>query len=159
MAETAERITLLLFPINTVHTKFAPDSISPGIRIREKRLFVDIERTGEGHQRQSTRENPIVVHGAAYAQPFRGGFYGSIGKKLRMSRLPQAITRPIINTIKGGSVMFIYANNQDYMAQSSILKGLQQTKLLTRNPIPPSTAIESCLYNIRSRLLRIETSA
>lgn len=82
------------------------------------------------------RERAIVVHGAAYANPSVAASAGRLGRSFGCPALPQAITKPIINTIKGGSVMFIYANNQDYMAQSSILKGLQQTGLLTRNQFP-----------------------
>lgn len=78
------------------------------------------------------RERAIVVHGAAYANPSVADSTGRLGRSFGCPALPQALTKPIINTIKEGSVLFIYANNQNYMAQSSILKGLQQTGLLTQ---------------------------
>ena len=53
----------------------------------------------------------IVVHGAP----------GRLGRSLGCPALPTKLARPIINTIKDGSVMFIYANNPHYLAQSNIL--------------------------------------
>lgn len=67
------------------------------------------------------RERAIVMHGAAYANPAVIASAGRLGRSLGCPALPQAVTKPIINTIKGGSVLFIYANNQDYMAKTSIL--------------------------------------
>ena len=37
--------------------------------------------------------------------------------------VPQKLTRPIIDAIKGGSVMYIYAETPDYLAHSSVLSG------------------------------------
>ena len=67
------------------------------------------------------RERAIVMHGAAYANPSVVASGGRLGRSLGCPALPQAVTKPIINTIKGGSVLFIYANNQDSMAKTSIL--------------------------------------
>ncbi|MCD7923797.1 murein L,D-transpeptidase catalytic domain family protein [Phocaeicola sp.] len=76
------------------------------------------------------RERAIVVHGAAYANPSvcRSG---RLGRSFGCPALPQNLTKPIINTIKGGSVLFIYANNKEYMAKSSILPGQQPQELLS----------------------------
>lgn len=67
------------------------------------------------------RERAIVVHGAAYANPSVIASGGRLGRSLGCPALPQTVAKPIINAIKGGSVLFIYANNQDYMAKTSIL--------------------------------------
>ena len=67
------------------------------------------------------KERAIVVHGAAYANPSVTAS-GRLGRSFGCPALPQALTKPIINTIKDGSVMFIYANNASYLAQSSFLK-------------------------------------
>ena len=61
-----------------------------------------------------TRERAIVVHGAAYANPSVCKS-GRLGRSFGCTALPQALTNPIINTIKGGSVLFIYANNKEYI--------------------------------------------
>ena len=68
------------------------------------------------------RQRAIVVHGAAYANPsvIRGG--GRLGRSLGCPALPQELARPIIDAIKGGSVMYIYAEKDDYLAKSSILE-------------------------------------
>ena len=54
-----------------------------------------------------------------------------MGRSFGCPALPQALTKPIINTIKGGSVLFIYANNKEYMAKSSILPNQTSQELFT----------------------------
>ncbi len=66
------------------------------------------------------RSRAIVVHGADYANP-EVAKSGRLGRSFGCPALPRALTRPIIDAIKGGSVLFIYAEKQDYLAQSSIL--------------------------------------
>lgn len=68
------------------------------------------------------KQRAIVVHGAAYANPSITASAGRLGRSLGCPALPVQLAKPIINTIKNGSVMFIYANNKDYLAQSSIIK-------------------------------------
>ena len=67
------------------------------------------------------RRRAIVMHGAAYANPsvIRQG--GRLGRSFGCPAVPQKLCRPIIDAIKGGSVMYIYASKPDYLAQSSIL--------------------------------------
>lgn len=73
------------------------------------------------------KERAIVMHGAAYANPSTIAS-GRLGRSLGCPALPQAVTKPIIDTIKKGSVLFIYANNKEYMAESTILKQLYQSQ-------------------------------
>ena len=68
------------------------------------------------------RERAIVMHGAAYANPSVVSKGGRLGRSFGCPAVPQALTRPIIDTIKGGSVMYIYAGTPDYLAQSTVLK-------------------------------------
>lgn len=65
------------------------------------------------------RERAIVMHGADYADPsvISGG--RRLGRSFGCPAVPRALSRPIIDAIKGGSVMFIYAETPDYLAQSS----------------------------------------
>ncbi|CCZ69156.1 MAG TPA: murein L,D-transpeptidase catalytic domain family protein [Candidatus Phocaeicola caecigallinarum] len=67
------------------------------------------------------RQRAIVMHGAAYANPsvIRNG--GRLGRSFGCPAVPQKLCRPIIDAIKGGSVMYIYAAKPSYLAQSSIL--------------------------------------
>lgn len=67
------------------------------------------------------KERAIVMHGAPYANPSVAASSGRLGRSFGCPALPPSITKPIINTIKDGSVLFIYANNKDYLAQSSLL--------------------------------------
>ncbi len=67
------------------------------------------------------RERAIVIHGAPYANPSVIKSAGRLGRSLGCPALPEAMSKPIIDTIKGGSLLYIYANNTDYLAQSSIL--------------------------------------
>lgn len=68
------------------------------------------------------RERAIVMHGAAYANPSVAGKGGRLGRSFGCPAVPQKLSRPIIDAIKGGSVMYIYAETPDYLAKSSVLK-------------------------------------
>lgn len=68
------------------------------------------------------KERAIVIHGAPYANPAIIASGGRLGRSQGCPALPQKTSRTIINTIKDGSLLFIYANNGNYLAQSSVLK-------------------------------------
>ena len=51
-----------------------------------------------------------------------------------LGALPQALAKPIIDTIKKGSVLFIYANNKDYLANSTFLSPRQTEYLSWAQP-------------------------
>lgn len=67
------------------------------------------------------KERAIVVHGAAYANPSVAASGGRLGRSFGCPALPQSLTKPIINTIKNGTLLFIYANDKGYLASSTIL--------------------------------------
>lgn len=54
------------------------------------------------------RERAIVVHGADYAHPDVARSAGRLGRSHGCPALPKSITRPVIDAIKGGSVLYIY---------------------------------------------------
>lgn len=68
------------------------------------------------------RERAIVVHGAAYADPSVVARGGRLGRSFGCPALPPKLSHPIIDAIKGGSVMYIYADASDYLAHSTILE-------------------------------------
>lgn len=68
------------------------------------------------------RERAIVMHGAAYADPSVARS-GRLGRSFGCPAVPPRLSRPIIDAIKGGSVMYIYAETPDYLAHSSVLQG------------------------------------
>lgn len=65
------------------------------------------------------KERAIVIHGASYSNPSVIASSGRLGRSLGCPALPQKVSRHIINTIKDGSLLYIYANNHSYLAQSS----------------------------------------
>ncbi len=69
------------------------------------------------------KERAIVIHGAAYSNPsvIKSG---RLGRSHGCPALPQALSTPIIDAIKGGTLLYIYANNRNYLAQSHILSSL-----------------------------------
>ncbi|MDO4165712.1 MAG: murein L,D-transpeptidase catalytic domain family protein [Bacteroides sp.] len=67
------------------------------------------------------RERAIVMHGAAYANPTVADRGGRLGRSFGCPAVPTNLSRPIIDAIKGGSVMYIYAESPDYLAHSSVL--------------------------------------
>ncbi|MCD7899296.1 MAG: murein L,D-transpeptidase catalytic domain family protein [Bacteroides sp.] len=67
------------------------------------------------------RERAIVVHGAPYSNPSVISSSGRLGRSLGCPALPQTISKEIINTIKDGSLLFIYANDEKYLSKSDIL--------------------------------------
>lgn len=72
------------------------------------------------------RERAIVMHGAAYANPSVVSKGGRLGRSFGCPAVPQKLSRPIIDAIKGGSVMYIYAEVPDYLAHSAVLKDYGQ---------------------------------
>lgn len=68
------------------------------------------------------RERAIVVHGADYADPSVAGRGGRLGRSFGCPALPPGLSRPIIDAIKDGSVMYIYAPVPEYLAQSTVLR-------------------------------------
>lgn len=68
------------------------------------------------------RERAIVIHGASYAEPAVVRAAGRLGRSFGCPAVPRELSRPIIDAIKGGSVMYIYAPVQKYLAKSGILR-------------------------------------
>lgn len=60
------------------------------------------------------KERAIVIHGAAYANPSIAASAGRLGRSFGCPALPEALNKPIINTIKNGTLLFIFANEQEH---------------------------------------------
>ncbi|NDV68404.1 murein L,D-transpeptidase catalytic domain family protein [Dysgonomonas sp. 25] len=71
----------------------------------------------------NARMRGVVFHGAKYANPalIYQGEGGRLGRSRGCPALPMDIYRPVIDTIKGGTMVFIYAENADYKKKSPIL--------------------------------------
>jgi hypothetical protein len=68
------------------------------------------------------RERSIVIHGAAYCNPSVIGRAGRLGRSFGCPALPESVNKEIIDVIKEGSLIYIYANNSDYLNKSAILE-------------------------------------
>jgi hypothetical protein len=68
-----------------------------------------------------TRVRGIVIHAANYATHEYVTRYGRLGRSFGCPALPPELSRPIINLIKEGSVLFSYYPDQAYFNNSVIL--------------------------------------
>jgi len=64
------------------------------------------------------KERAIVIHGASYSNPSIIAGNGRLGRSLGCPALPEAVSKSIINTIKNGSLLYIYADDKNYLNQS-----------------------------------------
>lgn len=64
----------------------------------------------------------IVMHGAGYVNESMIRNQGYLGRSQGCPAIPPKLTRPIINTIKNGSCLFIYAPVTYYAERSTLVK-------------------------------------
>ena len=66
----------------------------------------------------------IVMHGAPYVSEAVARQQGRIGRSWGCPALSQTVAPQVIDTIKGGSVIFSYYPDNDWLASSSLLAGV-----------------------------------
>lgn len=81
-------------------------------------LFIDGMEEGIN---SNARSRYVVIHGADYANPEFIQKTGRLGRSLGCPAIPRAITKEVIDLIKGQSALFIYHPNKDYAKNSSYL--------------------------------------
>lgn len=64
----------------------------------------------------------IVMHGADYVSDEFAAMHKRIGRSWGCPAVPRDLTKPIINTIKGRNLLFIYYPDQNYLSKSEWLK-------------------------------------
>ena len=79
----------------------------------------------------NARKRAIVMHGAKYVS---GDFikkYGRLGRSLGCPSLSMNIYKDVIDTIRDGSILFIYSPGNEFIIKSSVLNSLtkEDTKL------------------------------
>ena len=67
------------------------------------------------------RSRAVVIHGADYCNENFIKSTGRLGRSFGCPALPQELNKPIINTIKDGSLIFIYADKPEYYAMTKVL--------------------------------------
>jgi len=65
----------------------------------------------------------IVMHAAAYASEQMAQGRGYIGRSFGCPAVPAPLHRPIIDKLKDGNVLFMYYPDQNYLENSSLIKG------------------------------------
>jgi hypothetical protein len=68
------------------------------------------------------RNRAIVIHGADYAREEVAKMSGRLGRSLGCPAVPSELSDEVIDLIKDGSLLFIYGNDQNYLAQSPLLQ-------------------------------------
>jgi len=63
----------------------------------------------------------IIIHAADYATENFIKKYGRLGRSFGCPALPPELNKAIIETIKGGTCLFIYNPNNNYLCSSSLL--------------------------------------
>ncbi len=64
----------------------------------------------------------IVIHGADYVTPDFIRKHGRLGRSHGCPAVSEAVNRELINTIKGGSLVFVYYPERTWLAQSEFLQ-------------------------------------
>ncbi|MCD8101879.1 MAG: murein L,D-transpeptidase catalytic domain family protein [Alistipes sp.] len=73
------------------------------------------------------RQRAIVMHPSKYADPSVAARRGMLGRSLGCPAIPPKVSRDIIDTIKEGSVLFIYPGQDTYASLSPLLSGNDMT--------------------------------
>ncbi len=71
----------------------------------------------------NAKTRAVVIHGADYANPNRAKSMGRLGRSFGCPALPREVTKPIIDTIKEGTLIYAFCEkfNDDYLKQTSLL--------------------------------------
>ncbi|MFC4261048.1 murein L,D-transpeptidase catalytic domain family protein [Marinobacter lacisalsi] len=67
------------------------------------------------------RQRAIVIHGADYVDPSWIDTYGRIGRSLGCPAVRQEISDQVVDSLKGGQLVFKYYPDQDWLARSGLL--------------------------------------
>jgi len=66
-------------------------------------------------------QRAIVVHGAPYVSEGMIRMQGFLGRSWGCPAVPERLSKPIIDAIRDGSCLFIYAPNKSYLTQSAMV--------------------------------------
>lgn len=66
-------------------------------------------------------QREIIIHGAEYATENFIKKYGQLGRSFGCPSVPPEMNKPIIETIQGGTCLFLYNPDKDYISKSTLL--------------------------------------
>ena len=69
------------------------------------------------------RERAIVMHGAPYVSEAIAARQGRLGRSWGCPALREAVARNVIDTVRGGGVVFSYYPDSDWLSRSRFLNG------------------------------------
>lgn len=67
------------------------------------------------------RERLIVMHGADYVDPVQAKRQGRLGRSFGCPAVRPAVARQVIDHLKAGQMLFAYADDRQWLAQSRLL--------------------------------------
>ncbi len=67
-------------------------------------------------------ERTIVIHGAPYVSPEFAEQFGRLGRSWGCPALPKETAREVIDTIKGGSLVFSYFPDEEWLGSSEFIE-------------------------------------
>ena len=74
------------------------------------------------------RERAIVIHGADYVSDEFIDKNGRLGRSLGCPAVPEELSREIIETIKDGTCLFVYAAKESYLSKSPVINRIASFK-------------------------------
>lgn len=81
------------------------------------------------------RSRAVVIHPADYVTEKWIKLYGRLGRSQGCPALPPAVSKEVINTIKGGTAIFTYYPDEQYLQESEYLKAEDLFEKLDERPI------------------------
>ncbi len=67
------------------------------------------------------RERAIVIHGAPYVNPAAARLQGRLGRSLGCPAVRPAVARPLIDSLREGTLVFAYYPDPDWLQRSQLL--------------------------------------
>jgi hypothetical protein len=95
--------------------------ITDNTYIGEHGLSLRLKGTEKGIN-DNAMSRAIVMHGASYVNEDFAENQGYIGRSFGCPAIPDEIHEEVIKALKGGTCLFIYSDNKNYIAHSKMLK-------------------------------------